>query len=405
MKAGQQPTSLRSREDRSMKTSDVTKSLKRRSQILPWAISALWILMWAGHPGAHGQGDSVFKDAQTTPADKTQVFELKFKQTSAADSDASGTLQSLVKVRDISEQYATGGLYLMTHYGDREELFLKENQRAIDHPMMNETWRYCTVFSAKHENSVMMGRNWDNQNVGSIIISFYRPPQGFASVSLTRAIDMGFPLNVDLEEFASSPLGSRLLLAPFYAYDGMNEHGLCVAVAGVDQARLRPREGKEYAFVPYLVRKILDQSKTVDDAVSLAEKHIPFDLDKTSLNTHFYIVDSSGRSVVLEYADDQWKKTYSDKAWQVLTNRVISSVPDEKLRKQCWRYKLVSEALEKRGGNMDWQAGMQILKDAAQKGTTWSVVYSPTTKELHFSVYQSWGKIYHLENPFVLPEK
>jgi hypothetical protein len=72
---------------------------------------------------------------------------------------------------------------------------------------------------------------------------------------------------------------------------------------------------------------------------------------------------------------------------------------------QCWRYKSASEALEKTEGNVDWQAGMRILKDAAQKGTTWSVIYSPTAKELHLSVYQSWNKIYHLGNPFVRPEK
>jgi len=31
-------------------------------------------------------------------------------------------------------------------------------------------------------------------------------------------------------------------------------------------------------------------------------------------------------------------------------------------------------------GKIDWRAGMQILKDVSQKGTTWSVVYSLPTK-------------------------
>jgi hypothetical protein len=42
---------------------------------------------------------------------------------------------------------------------------------------------------------------------------------------------------------------------------------------------------------------------------------------------------------------------------------------------------------------------MQMLRDAAQSGTTWSVVYSPTSKDVYFSVYQSWDKIYHLVGP------
>ena len=42
---------------------------------------------------------------------------------------------------------------------------------------------------------------------------------------------------------------------------------------------------------------------------------------------------------------------------------------------------------------------MTILRNAAQQGTTWSVVYSPTQKDLHFSVYQKWDTIYHSRIP------
>ena len=40
---------------------------------------------------------------------------------------------------------------------------------------------------------------------------------------------------------------------------------------------------------------------------------------------------------------------------------------------------------------------MNILQDVAQKGTTWSAIYSPTTGDLYFSVYQKWDTIYHLK--------
>ena len=104
-----------------------------------------------------------------------------------------------------------------------------------------------------------MGRNWDNPNVGSIMVNIYHPPDGYTSISFSRAIDLGFPLNVDLEEIKSSELGNKLLLAPFYAFDGINEHGLTVAVAGVNQTAIEPKSDKELVFVTFLVRKILDQ--------------------------------------------------------------------------------------------------------------------------------------------------
>jgi hypothetical protein len=331
----------------------------------------------------------------TTAQDK--VVDLKFAKPPVSDSDASRTLQSLVRARDISETYSTGGLYLITHYGDREELFQKENQKAIDNPLINQTWRYCSVFSATAENSVVMGRNWDNQNVGSIIVSLYHPPGGYASISFSRAIDMGFPLNVDLLDFKSSELGNNLLLAPFYAMDGINEHGLAVSVAGVKQTTIQPKSGKESVVITFLIRKILDQAKSIEEAVVLVDKFIPFDLDKNSLNCHLFIADSSGKSVILEYVEDQWKRIYGDKSWQVLTNKPVYNVPDAKLRDQCWRYRSMSDTLEKTEGNVDWKAGLKILKNVRQKGTTWSVVYSLVSRELYFSVYQNWNIIYHLE--------
>lgn len=99
----------------------------------------------------------------------------------------------------------------------------------------------------------------------------------------------------------------------------------------------------------------------------------------------------------LEYVQDQWRKIYGDKSWQVLTNKPVYNVSDANLREKCWRYRTISKTLENTKGNVDWKAGMKILQDVRQKGTTWSVIYSPSTKELYFSVYQKWDIIYHLK--------
>jgi hypothetical protein len=326
-----------------------------------------------------------------------EIIDLEFGHPPVSDSDTSRTLQSLVKVQGTG-QFCQDGLYLITHFGDREDIFQEENQKLIDNPCINDTWRHCSVFSTTTENSVIMGRNWDNQNVGSIIISLYHPPEGYSSISFCRSIDLGFG-HKDLEKYKSSMFADKLLLAPFYATDGINEHGLAIAVAGVRQTTHKPKEDKQLVFVTFLIRKILDQAKNIDETVSLVEKFIPFDLDKNSLNAHFLIADSSGRSAILEYDQDQWRKIYADKAWQVLSTKPIYNVSDSILRDQCWRYRGMSETLEKTKGNIDWKAGMKILQDVTQKGTTWSVIYSPPTKELYFSVYQKWDDVYRLAVP------
>jgi hypothetical protein len=168
-----------------------------------------------------------------------------------------------------------------------------------------------------------MGRNWDNQNVGSIIVSYYKPKNGYASVSFSRAIDMGFPLNVRLDEMAQTPFGNKLLLAPFYAYDGMNEKGLCAAVTGINSVKVRTVDGKESIFIGYIIRKIIDKAKTVEEAVTLADKIVPFYITPTEINCHFFVTDATGKSVILEYLDNEWKKTYPDRKRQVMTNKII----------------------------------------------------------------------------------
>ena len=327
----------------------------------------------------------------------TDVVDLEFLQPPAAGSDEARTLDSLVKVQGTG-QFREDGLYLITQYGDRRELFEQENQRAIDHPMLYETWRHCSVFTAKTGGSVLMGRNWDNQNVGSVIVSLYRPEGGYASISFSRTIDIGFG-HKDLAEQKGGPFEGRLLLAPFYAMDGVNENGLAVAVAANDQTAVEPDPARPPRFVTYVIRTMLDQARTVDEAVALAERLTPFDIEQRTLVSHLLVADPSGRSVVLEYSNDHWQVTPGDGQRQVMTTQQVAGVADADLRQKCWRYRGLSESLDTAAGSLGWRDGMRMLRDVAQKGTTWSVAYGLSDGQLHFSVYQDWDTVYRLAMP------
>ena len=329
---------------------------------------------------------------------QSEIIELRFLEPDTYSSLTERTLQSMVKARDISETYSTGGLYLLTQYGDREAVFERENQRLIETSFISQSWRFCSVFSStSNDSTVILGRNWDNQNVGSIIVSLNHPSEGYSSITISRAIDLAFPENLDLMGMRSDPFGERFLLAPFYCMDGINEHGLCIAVAGVRHTVHSESNKGERIFITFLIRKILDQTRNIEEAVELAGKYVPFMLDKDSLDGHLHITDSSGRSVILEYENDRWLTIQTDKSWQALTNKPMYEVPDEVLRESCWRYRCISETLETSGGKTDWMSGLQILRDVTQGGTTWSAVYSPTDRDLYLVVYQNWDKIYHIQ--------
>jgi hypothetical protein len=324
-----------------------------------------------------------------------RIVELEFTQPSAGESDIDRTMQSITKVQ------GTNGLcqdaaYLITQYGDREELFAKANQEAIDNPMINQTWRFCSAFATSGGDNPILGRNWDNQNVNAIIISKYYPADGYKSISISRASDLGYPFNLDLEQIKSSDLAHKLLLAPYYSMDGINEHGLTVAVTGLRQSTHELTEGKEPVFITFLIRKLLDQTETVAEAATFVDSYIPFDLDVNSLNGHLIVADSTGKSVILEYEQNQWRKIYPDQPWQVLSTKPIYDIPEADRVQQCWRYQGMTEALIGKQGKLDWHDGMTILRDVHQDGTTWSTVYMLAKKELYLTVYQSWGTVYHL---------
>ncbi|MBN1163728.1 MAG: hypothetical protein JXB45_04065 [Candidatus Krumholzibacteriota bacterium] len=221
---------------------------------------------------------SLFLSIYGITAAEEAVVELNFDNPKVSESDTSRTLQSLVKVQGTG-QFCQDGLYLMTHFGDREEIFQKENHGLIEIPFLDQTWRHCSVFSTTAGNSLITGGNWDNQNVGSIIVVLYHPPQGYSSISFCRSIDLGFG-NKDLEQYKSGIFAGKLLLAPFYAMDGINEHGPTVAVAAANLTTHEPKADKQLVFAYLLVH----DHGTVFHGLSRLEQDISFEDALTRLS-------------------------------------------------------------------------------------------------------------------------
>jgi penicillin V acylase-like amidase (Ntn superfamily) len=167
-------------------------------------------------------------------------------------------------------------------------------------------------------------------------------------------------------------------------------------VTGINSVQVSPDKNKGSLFIGYIVRKLLDHSRTVDEALKLVQNIIPFDITPTEINTHFLVSDATGKSVILEFQDNEWKKSFPNRKWQIMTNKTIFNIPETQLQEKCWRYKKISASLDKSNGNVNWNEGIHILKDVSQEGTTWSVIYLPNSSDIYFSVYQTWDKIYHL---------
>lgn len=70
---------------------------------------------------------------------------------------------------------------------------------------------------------------------------------------------------------------------------------------------------------------MLDKAKNVDEALALLSS---YDMHSSANSCyHFQICDASGKSVVVEYVDDEMKVVYPDKNYQCATNFLLTN-PD-----------------------------------------------------------------------------
>jgi len=163
----------------------------------------------------------------------------------------------------------------------------------------------CSTLSAKSEaGGYLFGRNFDFMPCDAMIVEAH-PRNGYASIS---TVDIDFiHMGTRFQSVAMSD--EALTLAALYVpLDGINEKGLCVSVNMIqDSATIQQSTDKSDLTTTTAIRLILDKAATVDEAVALLEE---YDLHASfNFMVHFALSDASGKSVVVEYINNQIKVT------------------------------------------------------------------------------------------------
>lgn len=148
----------------------------------------------------------------------------------------------------------------------------------------------------------LFGRNFDYPgDHAQAMIIHARPRDGYRSYSTCYLPFLGFGEDWKPEGFRDQYMALAALYVPL---DGINEKGLCVAdlVCG-DDARTDQDTGKPDLTTTSAIRLLLDRAATVEEAVALLRQ---YDMH-SSINTshHLAVTDATGRSVVVEYVDDE----------------------------------------------------------------------------------------------------
>ena len=173
---------------------------------------------------------------------------------------------------------------------------------GFDLGFLGDVFGCSTIAATGFEGEALFGRNFDWNTCEAMVVASV-PENGYASIS---TVNMDF-----ITQGAGGAVGMALrldevrTLAALYApLDGMNEAGLAVSVNMIqDSANINQDTEKPDITTTTAVRLLLNQAATVDEALALLEQ---YDLHASmNMMIHFALADKTGRSVVVEYIDNE----------------------------------------------------------------------------------------------------
>lgn len=241
----------------------------------------------------------------------------------------------------------------------------------------------CSTFNAQtQDGDKIFGRNFDLTYSPALFVKT-KPDNGYASMSI---VNLGF-LGFNKERQPDSLMKQiTTLAAPYAPLDGLNEKGLSIGVLLIPDVATNQQTDKVDITTTTAVRLVLDKAATVDEAVALLKQYDMHSSAKSSY--HFQIADANGKSVVVEYVDNEISVVDAKQSYQMATNFLLTP-GDYDFGMGQDRYDIMKNILDKNQGVItDEQAGMDILQAASsdwhkndrgeESATQWSVLYNNT---------------------------
>ena len=231
----------------------------------------------------------------------------------------------------------------------------------------------CSALTVKTpEGGVLMGRNFDFPSALGVVLHTI-PDRGYETITTFNVEFYGFGKDYKPEGFMNQYLA---LTGLFVALDGINEKGLAIAdlMAG-DTIQTHQRTSKPDLTTTAAISYLLKNAANVDEALELL-RGIDMHSDIGSAH-HYAMADASGKSVVVEYVNDEMVVVESP----AVANHYLCeakfnvglSEGDDRYDKLCRRY-------EQTGGLMTKEQLTETIEAVSQQeregflGTAWTMV-------------------------------
>lgn len=321
-------------------------------------------------------------------------------------------LRSLLSLKKVDDY----GMYQMTYYGDygfdeflevgasddsEIEAFVTKRLLKGLPIKLGVTGDGCTAFVTKNSaGEIVYGRNFDFEYAPSLQL-YTRPKNGYASVSTVNLAFAGYskdnlPHARKLDSFLT-------LAAPFLPFDGMNEKGVAIALLAVPEAHPKYEPDRVMLNTTTVIRLVLDKAATVDEAIELMRQYnIYFSADVTC---HYLIADASGRSVIVEYYDDDLQVIDTDRTYQIASNYIAyQGLNIGEGFTEFERYDIACETIEANGCVLDEPDAVELLarigvRDGDTDKLQWTAIYNLTSGDGQIFAHRNTNNIipFHLE--------
>ena len=261
-------------------------------------------------------------------------------------------------------------------------------------PAEPDTMPYgCSTLTAHTtDGEVLMGRNFDYKSATAMILHVF-PKNGYEYISTFSTDFYGFGEDWLPEGFINQYVSLSNL---FFALDGVNEKGFAIAdlMAG-DNVETHQNTGKPALTTTSAIAYLLKKAATVDEAIELLGK-IDMHSDIGSAH-HYSMSDASGRSVVVEYVDNQMVVTET----HVVANHYLCQQKlNEGLMFGDTRYDQLCTLYDDSQGVMDVQQFSDAIFSVAQQpwgenfigGTQWTIVMNLTKPSVTYYSQRNFDK-------------
>ena len=251
----------------------------------------------------------------------------------------------------------------------------------------------CSALSVRStDGSYIFGRNFDWNSCQALVVSA-EPDKGYASISTVNMDFIRAGAGIDMERLPDKVKTMAALYAPL---DGMNEKGLCVSVNMIEDSETIDQDtGKKDITTTTAVRLLLDQAADADEALALLKQ---YDLHASmGMMVHFALADAKGRSVVVEYVNNEMVVTDTP----VVTNFYLAEGEKHGIgtEQSHTRYKILIERLKEKQ-TMEMQDVRDALDSVSKdnfgghESTEWSIVFHQESGEVQYYHRENYEKAY-----------